>query len=187
MTFSKVFLSGRIFRPEHISWLLLCWLFVITPVLAQQLDQMGVKKGVKVSGGLGLNQSLYVADGVENRFNPYNYMVSGNVAFNMFGINVPLSFSYSNRNFSYSQPFNIIGLSPSYKSVTLHGGYRTMSFSPYTLAGHNFLGGGADWSQKGFKVSAMGGRLLKAIEYDSANSYSLPTYDRWGTGIMLSY
>lgn len=155
--------------------------------IGQQVEQLGVKKGVKVTGGLGLNQSLYFADGVENRFTPYNYVLSGNVAFNMFGVNVPLSFMYSNRNFSYNQPFNIVGLSPSYKSLTLHGGYRTMSFSPYTLAGHNFLGGGAEWKHQGFQVAAMGGRLFRGVSYDSSNAYSKPVYERLGTGIMLAY
>ncbi len=181
------YLQGNAWLPCKLWWLpVLAGLWALS-AQGQQLDQLGKKQGIKISGGLGLNQSLYLADGVENRFNPYNYVVSGNVSMNLYGIMVPLSFTYSNRNFGYSQPFNIVGLSPSYKSLRLHAGYRTMSFSPYTLAGHNFLGGGLEWSHQGFKVAAMGGRLLRGVEYDSANVLARPGYERWGTGIMLGY
>jgi hypothetical protein len=184
---STTFFRNRYFLPDKmvlLPFLILCF---VLQAKAQQLDQLGKKQGVKVSGGLGLNQSLYFADGVSDRFNPYNYVVSGNVAMNLYGIDIPVSFTFSNRNFKYSQPFNIVGISPSYKSLRLHAGYRTMSFSQYTLAGHNFLGGGLEWGHKGFKVAAMGGRLLRAVEFDSANIEARPAYERLGTGIMLGY
>lgn len=187
MTILPLYFFGRFSLSAGKIFILLALCTLVHFANAQQLDQLGKKQGVKVSGGLGLNQSLYFSDGIENRFNPYNYVVSGNVAMNLYGINIPVSFTYSNRNFSYSQPFNIVGLSPSYKSLTLHAGYRTMSFSPYSLAGHNFLGGGLEWSHEGFKVAAMGGRLFKAVEYDSTNNLARPTYERWGSGLSLAY
>ena len=44
-----------------------------------------------------------------------------------------------------------------------------MSFSPYTLSGHLFLGGGVELRPQGpWTVSAMAGRLQKAIPVDTA-------------------
>ncbi len=154
---------------------------------AQQLDQIGKKSAFKVSGGLGVNQSLYLSSGV-NRVAPYSYVFNGNVTFSYAGIAVPLTFTYTNQNFSYTrQPFNIVGLSPTYKNLTLHGGYRNMSFSPYTLSGHNFLGGGVEWKPKIIQVAAMAGRLLKAVEYDSVQTPTQAAFERWGAGLKLGY
>ncbi|MEQ8338575.1 MAG: hypothetical protein RIA62_14560 [Cyclobacteriaceae bacterium] len=42
-------------------------------------------------------------------------------------------------NTSFQQPFNQYGMSPTYKNVTAHIGFRSMNFSRYSLAGHLFL------------------------------------------------
>lgn len=166
--------------------LFLAWLSSGT-VNAQQLDQIGKKGGIKVNGGLGVNQTLYFSNGISDRFVPYSYVVSGNLNFSAYGWSVPLSFAYTNQKLRYNaQPFNIVGISPSYKSLKLHAGFRNMSFSPYTLAGHSFLGGGVEWSHKNFKIAGMGGRLLRGVAYDSTQN-TLPVYDRYGGGFKVGY
>lgn len=158
-----------------------------TQLLGQQLDQIGKKSAFKIGGGLGVHQSLYLSDGVR-RVAPYSYVFTGNLNISYAGIAIPLTFTYTNQNFSYTrQPFNIVGLSPTYKNLTLHGGYRNMSFSPYTLSGHNFLGGGVEWKPKAFQIAAMCGRLLKAVEYDSILTPTQAAYERWGAGLKLAY
>jgi hypothetical protein len=57
-----------------------------------------------------------------------------------------------------------------------------MSFSPYTLAGHQFLGGGVELNPGDkFTFSAMGGRLQKSVRPDSLN-LAIPAYHRVGGG-----
>jgi len=173
---------------RKINLVVLCILVFSGFLSAQQLDQIGKKEGLKLSGGFGINQGLYFSDGVGNRYAPYNLTASGNLTASIYGISVPVSFAYSNRSVQYSsQPFNIVGISPSYKNLVVHAGYRNMTFSPYTLAGHNFLGGGVEWSKGGFKVMSMGGRLLKGVAYDSTKTTNLPTYMRTGGGLKLNY
>lgn len=161
-------------------------------VFAQDLAQIGVKKILKkkpkVTGGFGINQSLYFSDG-PSRFNPYNYAISGNIVFSAWGLTVPVSFAYNNQKFSYAaqQPFNIIGLSPTYKNFTAHIGYRNLSYSAYTLSGHAFLGGGVEYKGKLLNVAAMGGRFMKAVNYDSSNANIKPAYERWGSALKLGF
>ncbi len=174
----------QVFMKNYIV-LLLC--LVGTIGQAQQLDQIGKKKGVKVSGGVGFNNNFYASDGIANRMNPYSYVLSGNVNINVYGFSLPFTFSFSNQNYSYTQPFNIVGLSPTYKKWTFHAGYRNLSFSPYTLSGHNFLGGGVEYRGSALNIAAMGGRLLKAVEYDSTNANALPAYQRYGAGVKIGY
>ena len=150
---------------------------------AQDLEQIGVKKGIKATGGVSANQVFYYSDGINARRDPYNYFLTGNVNLSLYGISLPFSFSFSNQRFGYGQPFNILGVSPKYKWVTAHLGWRSMTFSPYTLNGHSFLGAGLEIEPvKKWKTSLMYGRLLKATEPDLTFS-NRPSYMRIGMGI----
>lgn len=155
---------------------------------AQSLDQIGKGDAFSMSGGINANQVFYQANGVEDRRDPYNYFLSGNLNFNIYGWSVPFSFSYSNQNSTFQQPFNQYGLSPTYKWVTAHIGYRSMTFSKYTLSGHLFLGGGVDLAPGDkLKVSAMYGRLQKPVELDTTRSNNTPAYKRMGGGLKVTY
>ncbi|MFT3737187.1 MAG: hypothetical protein QM786_00335 [Breznakibacter sp.] len=152
---------------------------------AQQLDQIGKSNPFQLSGGVGVNQ-VY-KDPVSTGDNPYSVVVNGNLTANVYGMSIPVSFAWSNYQWTYTQPFNQFSLSPSYKWATLHMGYSSMSFSPYSLNGHSFAGVGVELSPGDkFKFSAMHGRLLKATPGDSVHGID-PQYKRMGTGAMAQY
>ena len=105
---------------------------------------------------------------------------------------MPLSATYSQQETTFLQPFNQLGFSPTYKGVTLHGGFRNLNYSSLTLGGHTFLGAGADVvipMKKGpfnYKVSAMYGRLRRAVNPIEAELNSVdPAYKRMGYGASL--
>lgn len=156
---------------------------------AQNLELIGSENPMKITGGISTSQVLYTASGIDARRDPYNYFFSGNMNFNLYGWNVPLSFTYSNQNSTFQQPFNQYGLHPTYKWVTGHIGYVSMSFSPYTLSGHLFQGVGVDLAPEGkFKFSAMYGRLQKAVEMDSLSKETIiPYFKRMGYGFKATY
>ena len=162
---------------------------LLSPTLqSQNLESIGQRDVFSLSGGLNLNQVFYTANGLENRRDPYNYFISANLNIGIYGWQVPLSFSYSNQNATFQQPFNQYGMSPTYKWITAHIGYRSMNFSRYTLAGHLFLGGGFEITPTDrLKVSAMYGRLQKAVEQDSTSSLNMPAYKRMGGGAKITY
>lgn len=175
--------------------LLSIWV-LMTPlsILGQQIEGLLKQKPFAISGGLNISQNMYWANQIENRFLPYTLMIGGNVNVSIYGVQLPFTFQYTNQqvNFSTPQPFNIIGVSPSYKNLTLHAGYRNMTFSKYTLNGHGYLGGGVEYKFSKLKVMAMGGRLLKATpapRFDEAlaQTRNLPSYSRIGSGIKLEY
>ncbi len=155
---------------------------------AQSLDQIGKVPLLKVGGGISANGTYY--DGTSNR-DPFSFNVNGNLNFNVSGLyNMPLSFSYTSQDFSYNTPFKINRLSihPSYKWITTHLGDVSMTFSPYTVGGHQFTGAGVDLTPKGpFRISALYGRFLRATEYDNEIPSILPVYDRWGYGMKSAY
>lgn len=148
------------------------------------------KKKPEISGGLSVNQVLYGVSGKKSHRAPYSYYFSGNLNFTIFDWGVPFSFSYSSQQLHYQlpfqQPFNQFGITPYYKWVKLYAGYSSMSFSPYTMNGYRFLGGGIELTPPGiFKFSAMYGRLNKAIEADTSQSIP-PTFERMGYACKIS-
>lgn len=156
---------------------------------AQNLESIGKQNPLSISGGVSLNQIVYGVHGIESRRDPYSYYASGNINFSLYGWNCPLSFSVSNQNTSFQQPFNQYSLHPTYKWITGHVGYTSMTFSPYTVNGHIFLGGGVDLAPEGkFKFSALYGRFLKAVEPDSTRENAVtPAFKRMGYGFKASY
>ncbi len=153
---------------------------------AQQLDQIGKKDAVKLNGGLNINQ-VYRNSSSYSVAQPYSIVASGNIAASIYGLSVPVSFTWSNYQWTYTQPFNQLSLSPSYKWITAHIGYASMSFSPWSLSGHTFFGGGLDLTPGSkLKINAMYGRLQKKSVGDSIYSVD-PAYRRMGTGLKVSY
>lgn len=155
----------------------------------QDLEQIGKKDPLKVSGGINFNNIFYYAQGLEGRRPPYSYFLTGNLTFDLYGWVVPVSFTYSNQNSSFQQPFNQYSIHPHYKWITAHIGYTSMSFSPYTLNGHIFKGVGVDLTPEGhFKFSAMYGQLQKAVEVDTLNhNAETAAFQRMGYGFKASY
>lgn len=162
--------------------------FLCANSFAQNLESIGEGPAVSVSGGLNINQVFYTAEGVANRRDPYNYFVSGNLNFSIYGWSVPFSFSYSDQNTSFQQPFNQFGISPTFRNTTAYLGFNSMTFSRYTLSGHIFLGGGVETqvSDK-LRISMMYGRLQKAAALDTAQMLNIPAYRRMGGGAKVTY
>ncbi|MBL6445698.1 hypothetical protein JMN32_05220 [Fulvivirga sp. 29W222] len=165
------------------------WWLTAHQISGQDLTDLTEKEPVKVTGGLGYNAIGYHADGIEERRDPFTWYLNGNLNISIYDFAIPLTFSYTNRQLNYTQPFNQIGITPSYKWVKAHLGYSNMNFSTYSLSGHTFLGGGVELTPGKWNIQAMYGRLNKAIgaaQMDSVN-YADPVYKRMGYGAKASY
>ncbi|HWV33747.1 MAG TPA: hypothetical protein VN038_29030, partial [Dyadobacter sp.] len=103
------------------------------------------------------------------------------------GITLPFSGVLGNQGTSFRQPFNQFGLSPSYKWTTVHAGYRNVTFSPFTLAGHTFLGGGIELNPGLLRIGAVYGRFNKAISSNIADPNTIPSFKRTGYAFKVGY
>ena len=167
-------------------------------------------KSIKVSGEITAKNIFYSAWGIENRQIPFNYLYSGNLNVSIFGkINMPVSFSFANQNASFqqgigdsfqnlwnrrprfAQPINRMLMKPSYKGATLYLGTISLSFSPYTLAGHRFDGFGFEYKSEKIPVygALMMGNLFRATPIDSmfSGTVNRPSFRRSGMGMKLGY
>lgn len=168
-----------------------CWLitycFFAFSAHAQDLGNIGKEKLLKVNGGIAASSIFYTSNDVSRRA-PFSYYLNGNVNFSLYGWNIPVSFSYSNRTFSYLQPFNQFSLHPTYKWMTAHVGWSSMSFSPYTLSGHQFFGVGLDLAPPGkLKYSVVYGRFQRAVQAPDSGAASQSAYKRMGVGFKVAY
>ncbi len=172
--------------------ILIASLVTATPAArSQDLTNIKNAKPVTVSSSISANQVVYGATDMDKSRDPYSYVLSGNMNINLYGIfNVPLNFVYSSQQLNYSKPFsfNQFGISPSYKWIKVYAGYSNMSFSSFTLSGHQFLGGGIELTPPGhFKFSAMYGRLQQAVKLDTLHPETAPSYKRIGYGCKMGY
>lgn len=155
---------------------------------AQNLDKIGEENPVTVTGGMSSNFVVNNSIGQPQFRDPFNWVLSGNVTINIIDVSLPFTFSFSNAGNSYSQPFNMTALHPTYKNWKTHLGITSMSFSQYTYSGLNFAGAGVEYSPEKWRFKAFGGRLKKAIEFDpQENNINTVSYKRMGFGFSSAY
>lgn len=150
--------------------------------LGQNLEGLSKQKPFKISGGLSMFSDLYTVNGIAPRSTPFNWRLTGSPTVSIYGINLPFFFNVGSQNSSFTQPFNHLGVSPTYKWVTAHIGWRNLSYSQFTLAGLVFMGGGIEVRPGKFRLAAMYGRFNRAVREDTAQQFirPLPTYQRTG-------
>ncbi|WP_162796184.1 hypothetical protein [Pedobacter namyangjuensis] len=167
---------------------LLIALSITNTIYAQDLSNLKNQKPFSYSGALEVRTIGYQMNGAANRRNPFSLIISGSPTLSFYGWDVPFSVVYTDRKTNFQQPFNQFGLSPTYKWITLHGGYRNLNFSPYTLGGHTMLGAGAELNPGKFRLGFMYGRLNKATVIDSVTQSLAPqAFTRKGYAVKVGY
>lgn len=144
---------------------------------------------VKVTGGLGLTSAFYNVVGTPAQRDPFYWQVAGNINITIGQVSLPFSVTYNQQERDFTQPFNQYGVSPKYKWITAHLGYRSLSFSEYSLSGNQFLGAGLELSpEKSFiKGKLVYGRFAKAVDgyYTDGFVSGVPSFERWGMGALV--
>jgi hypothetical protein len=159
---------------------------------SQEISTIGENEPFALSGNINIDQMFTSTLGTAENYGrkPYAYFLTGGLNASFYGISMPFNFSYSNQKLGYTHPFtfNQFGIQPSYKWLKVFVGYNSFSFSPYTMNGHQFCGGGVEVSPKDFPLSfsVIYGRLLKAVEFsDTVNT--IPAYRRLGAGGKIGF
>ena len=167
--------------------LLLIFLFLGTTLKAQDLSDLKNITPVTFHGSIGAKLNFYGANGIPSRQDPFTYGFDANATVSLYGISMPFSFTWYDRNKSYSQPFNQYGLSPKYKWITAHFGYRSVSFSEFTLNGHTFLGAGVELTPGKWRIGALYGKFNQNSDYDPYKAKVIPLLTRKGWAFKVGY
>lgn len=167
-----------------------------TKVFTQDVTTISNNKPLKFNGKLNTSETAYLTNDNNTNRDPFMWTINGNFNISVYeNFNIPFSFILSKENKKFDQPsYQQFGISPTYKSLTVHLGYRNLNFSKYTLSGITFLGGGVEFSPEKslFKIKAFYGRFARAQQFLPDNMYNpqaifvMPSYERWGYGTMLT-
>lgn len=167
---------------------------MLTPLVAQDLSNIQNEKPVALSGGLNIQTGFYAMNGAKARQPGFTYIVSGSPVISIYGLSLPFSFTFSNYQRDFRQPFNQFGVSPVYKWITVHAGYRNISYSQFGMAGFTVLGGGVELKPKKFRFAVLYGRSQKAVKDDTSktietnlNDITYPAYKRMLFASKIGY
>lgn len=159
--------------------------FFLNEVAAQDIESIRKAKPAEFRGNISAGFNLYDIEGADARRSPFSWQLGGSATLVIKGWSLPFSFLVRDQKYSYSRPFNTAGISPRYRWLTLHAGWRNLHFSKYTLAGHAFKGGGIEIMPRKFRFSAMRGELRQNnFRRDTAiyGAFEQPHYRRMGFG-----
>lgn len=179
--------KSSVLHIQSLSFLLL--LLAGPSLTGQDLEQV-MKKPVGFNGSLRLATDFYGVNGIDPRRSPSSWILNGNASFSLAGIAFPFSFSIRDQEFSYGASFNQFGVSPYYKWIRLHAGWRNMTFSPYTLNGRTFLGAGFELTPGEFRLGGFYGTFRNLLAVQDTIVYGsslLPIYDRKAFGGKIGF
>ncbi|MCC8407923.1 hypothetical protein LJ707_03215 [Mucilaginibacter sp. UR6-1] len=171
-----------------VSWCVIVFAMCYSMANAQDLGNISGQKPFNISGSLEARGIAYSVSGIAERRSPFTYLFSGSPVISLYGFTIPFTISLSESDRSFRQPFNQFGMSPTYKWITLHAGYRNISYSPYTLGGHTMLGAGVELNPGKLRAGFMYGRLNRATTIDTTTQALVPfSFSRKGYAAKLGY
>jgi hypothetical protein len=156
-----------------------------TATVPQPDSTRPAQPALTITGDLDLTKSVYAMRGQEGastsaQHTPW-YLTGSLVLATRSGWIIPLQAVWSSPASSNGQTYNTIGVSPRYKNwLTLHGGYRNLEFSPFTLASHTVLGAGVELNPGLLRVGLMAGQFNKAVEATATDPDRVATFRRMG-------
>jgi|WetSurMetagenome_2_1015567.scaffolds.fasta_scaffold36504_2 hypothetical protein len=157
---------------------------------AQNLENIDKQEPFKIRGSVNAKMQFYNTDKENPNRDPFVWYLQGSPEVSIYGVVLPFSFRISKQDRDFSQPFNEFGVSPYYKWVQLHLGYRSLTWSNYALAGHSISGAGFELTPGKFRVGFVTGRLLKPIKYIDDPNYTStqsPAFKRTGSAFIFGY
>ncbi len=127
----------------------------------QDLNNLKGQKPFAVKGNILTSLNYNGAANPYQTYQPFSYLVSINLSPSIYGFSLPLSFTYSRMNKTFTHPFTRFGISPTYKWIRLDLGHRSSNFSKYTISGQKFFGGGVMLTPGKFRLGFMYGKFRR--------------------------
>ena len=154
-----------------------------TATLPQPDSTRPAQPALTLTGEIDLTKSFSLMRGQEaSSVQNTPWYLTGNLTLaTRAGWIIPLQGVWSSPTNGYRQAYNAIGVSPHYKNwLTLHGGYRNLEFSPFTLAGYTVLGAGFELNPGLLRIGLMAGRFSKAVEPTATDPDRVAAFQRMG-------
>ena len=151
---------------------------------AQNIPELPDSTNLKprFSGYLRLEGGLFESSRKPLRMPGRRLLISGNPQLTIGQWNIKSNFQLGNYEERLRQPFNKIGISPTYKWITLHLGHHQQSFSQFTYNNHLIFGGGVELTPGKLRFAAIYGTFLRRSSGGIVlnDQFSRPSFKRKG-------
>lgn len=157
-------------------------------LLAQDLEEIPKQKPFEIHGSVTAGLGYYkTSSAFGNTRRPYSYFINAAPVVSLYGIQIPMNFTFNEGGSQVRNPFAQFGVNPYWKWIKLYGGWTNMNWSPGTLGGKTFLGVGVEINPSLFRFGAMYGRLNPSIgeQTDTLNPFVAPQYKRTGYAFKI--
>jgi hypothetical protein len=153
---------------------------------SQDLSTIKSQKPFEIKGSLSIGSGYYSSYGFNSTRKPFSYSFIGAPVVSVYGVQIPFNITVSEGSKQVNNPFTQFGINPYYKWVKVYAGWTNMSWSPTSLNGKTFLGGGIEINPGLLRAGFMYGRLNPAIKEDTLKpNYITPVYKRMGMGAKI--
>lgn len=162
--------------PVVLMLLFCCLNNVASGQIRERIDQIKTADPFAISGtvGTGLGVSYNSNQPGSTPFSA-NLYASLNLSFYSFQLPISFYLADNTTSFSYPQlPTFHLGFMPTWRNWKFHLGNSSMHFSNYTYSGLTFLGVGAEYQGKLFRMGVFGGHLQQATRikgYDDRTAF----------------
>lgn len=173
---------------KNLVLIVLSCLFLSGGVFSQDLSNLRGTTPFRITGSIGTNNTFYHSSNPFQMRSPLANTLFANLNLEVYGFQIPLSFHMSNDNTNFSHPFARFGMSPRYRNLQLHMGYRSMNFSPFTYQNRSFYGAGLDFNWRLLRFSIFSGSLNQAREFSLEEQQPMQrpiSYHRQAYGVKL--
>ena len=128
------------------------------PVFSQE-------KKVTLTGSLNFRSGYQWQDGtIYNYRDPWQWTIHSDPRLRIGKWIIPMNLQLGSIENKLLQPFNRFGTSPRYKWITLHAGYRNITWSPFTLGGQTFAGGGIEIQPGMLRLGFVAGNFQRSAD-----------------------
>jgi hypothetical protein len=165
-------------------------LVLLMPMLspAQNLEDISKQKPFEIHGSVSAGVGYYkTSQTFGNTRRPYAYFINAAPVISLYGIQIPINFTFNEGGSQVRNPFAQFGINPYWKWIKLYGGWTNMNWSPTTLGGKTFIGAGIEINPSLFRFGAMYGMLNPVIagRSDTLSPFVAPQYKRTGYAFKL--
>lgn len=157
--------------------------------VAELLARWRADNPLHISGSVSSSLQTNAIRGIAARADAFSLRAQANLLVRYMGIKAPLAFAWSDGNATYRLPsYRLLGVSPTYKWISLHAGDRSMPLSNYSLSNHNIRGLGIELKPGHWFAGILGGRIqtYRPEDADALQSQAA-TYQRHGWGARAGY
>ena len=176
-------------RPQKfVSIILLACIYL--PALSQDLAAISKSKPFEWHAGIQVGSYFSQSNRSTPLSSPFGYYINSNISLSVKGFSLPFSFSFRNQQFNYTHPTIRLGLSPYYKWAKLYIGHNQIQYSPYTLDGMTFNGGGFLITPGKFRLGVMAGELQSPraiLDSIQGNLHFINSYKRFAKGVKIGF